>query len=237
MFNPRPQVGLVAVGDGAPCVVIDEVLTDPQALVDVALRHRKAFAPPSGNAFPGPELPLPDAAVERFVDCFSQHARGALGARRVLRATGRLSLVTLPPERLAPLQRVCHRDRLGAGGDECVAAGVLYLFRDPALGGTSFFRPRAAAAETEALMHRWAAIDPAAFERETGWPPAYMTGSNQHFEHVIEIPARWNRLIFYDGSRFHGSHITQPARLCEDPLRGRLTLNLFLVCRRRLEAR
>lgn len=234
MFQPRPTVRLQPLGGSAPpCVVIDDVLAEPQALVDAALRHRDAFAPAAANAFPGLELPLPDAVVDRFAECFAQHARSRLSARRVLQATGRLSMVTFREAQLSPLQRVCHRDRLAASADECVAAGVLYLFHDPALGGTSFFRPRGSAEATEALMQRWAHADSAAFERETGWPPGYMTRSNQHFECVAEVPARWNRLIFYDGSHFHGSHITQPALLDDDPARGRLTINLFFLCSRR----
>jgi len=39
-------------------------------------------------------------------------------------------------------------------------------------------------------------------------------------------------MICYDGSLFHCSDITQPALLCDDPARGRLTLNLFFICRR-----
>jgi Family of unknown function (DUF6445) len=233
VFNPRPTLAHLPLGDGATAVVIDDALADPQALVDLSVRHRAAFAPAAANAFPGIELPLPDGVVAQFGECFAQHARSVLGARRVLSATGRLSMVTLLPPQLAPLQRVCHRDRLATAADECVGAGVLYLFRDPALGGTSFFRARAEAGDIDARMRHWGAIDNARFDLETGWASAYMTHSNAHFEKTAEVPARWNRLIFYDGARFHTSQIEQPLLLCDDPSRGRLTLNLFFVCRRR----
>jgi Family of unknown function (DUF6445) len=185
------------------------------------------------NAFPGLELPLPAGVIDRFSECFSQQARGVVGARRVVSASGRLSMVTLLPALLAPVQRVCHRDRLAAAADQCVGAGVLYLFHDAALGGTSFFRPRPEAGDIEARMRHWSAIDNATFDIETGLKPAYMTQSNAHFEKMAEVPARWNRLIFYDGSRFHTSHIERPDLLNDDPARGRLTINLFFVCRRR----
>jgi hypothetical protein len=236
VFNLQPIVSHVVLADGAVCVVIDDALDDPQALVDLSVRHRAAFTLAGGNAFPGLELPLPDAVVERFGECFAQHARSPLGARRVLRASGRLSMATLPAEHLSPLQRVCHRDRLQAAADECVGAGVLYLFHDPALGGTSFYRPLATAHETDALIRHWSTIDNAQFSQETGWPVGYMTRSNQHFEQTGAVPARHNRLIFYDGSRFHSSHIEQPQRLSDDPATGRLTLNLFFVCRRAAQA-
>ena len=233
MFNPRPTLSQVPIGDGAVCVVIDDALEDPQSLVALSMRHRGAFTMAEANAFPGLELPLPDGVIERFSESFAQHARSTVGARRLLRASGRLSMVTLLPSQLAPVQRVCHRDRLGTAQDECVGAGVLYLFHEPALGGTSFFCPRPQAGDIEARMRRWGAIDNAHFDLETGWPPAYMTQSNVFFERTAVVPARWNRLIFYDGSRFHSSHIEQPQRLCDDPTGGRLTINLFFVCRRR----
>lgn len=232
MFNPRPQVSRIAIGESDIAVVIDGVLAEPGALVELAVRHREAFTPAATNAFPGLELPLPDAAVERFAECFSQHARSAVGARRVLSATGRLSMVTHGPSQLSPMQRLCHRDRLAAQPDQCVGAAVLYLFRDPALGGTNIFRSRHAADDTDALMRRFSTLDNAAFSAETGWAPGYMTQSNQHFERVAAIEPRWNRMICYDGSLFHGSHIEQPERLSDDPSIGRLTLNLFFLCKR-----
>jgi Family of unknown function (DUF6445) len=235
VFNSRPTLSQLPIGDGAVCVVIDDALEDPQALVELSMCHRGAFTRAEANAFPGLELPLPDSVIERFSESFAQHARSAVGARRVLRASGRLSMVTLLPSQLAPVQRVCHRDRLGIAPDECVGAGVLYLFHDAALGGTSFFRPRLEAGDIEARMRHWSQIDNATFDRETGWPPAYMTQSNATFELTAAVSARWNRLIFYDGSRFHTSQIEQPQLLSDDPARGRLTINLFFVCRRRAE--
>lgn len=220
------------IGAGAVCTVIDDVLAEPRALVELALRHRAAFAMAQANAFPGLELPLPDSTVAAFGELFSRHARSAIGARRVISGSGRLSMVTLPPGSLAPLQRVCHRDRLDATADQCVGAAVLYLFDDPRLGGTSFFRSRHDAAATQALMQHWSRIDNARFSAETGWAPAYMTDSNQHFERLATVDARFNRMACYDGSLFHCSAIDRPELLSDDPERGRLTLNLFFLCRR-----
>jgi len=46
------------------------------------------------------------------------------------------------------------------------------------------------------------------------------------------IPAKWNRLIFYDGGVLHSGDITAPQKLSNDPVAGRLTLNGFFTCRR-----
>ena len=140
--------------------------------------------------------------------------------------------VTLPPASLSPIQRVCHRDRLAVDADQCAGAAVLYLFSDAMLGGTSFYRARHDTQRTDALMRHWSTLDGEEFSRETGWPSAYMTTSNEHFERIAIVEPRWNRLVFYDGSVFHSSHIEHPERLSSRPAQGRLTLNLFFVCRR-----
>jgi Family of unknown function (DUF6445) len=233
MLNPLPRLsGLHATpGHTVPdAVIIDDALLQPQALVDLAEQHRAAFAAPTGNAFPGPELPLPPTVVDFFVDQFAEHAAVCLGAGPVVSATGRLSMVTLSPSQLMPLQRLCHRDRLTSNPAHKVVAGVLYLFQDERLGGTVLFRPREPVQRLQARMDRWAAMDREAFERDTGWPAAYFTTSNEVFEQVAVIPPRWNRLTYYDGGQFHGGHIEHPELLCDDPRRGRLTINLFFVC-------
>ena len=232
MLNPHPAVASLDIGGATPCIVIDDALSDPQALVDLAALHREAFDAPTRNAYPGIELPLPGTLVERFSEHFAVHARRRLGARRVLDAHGRLSMVTLQPQELSPLQRVCHRDRMFTSADQCAIAAVLYLFHDEALGGTSFFSPKQGLPETEALMDGWNRMDAPRFEQETGLAPGYMTASNPHFSLLRTVAPRWNRLIYYDGGQFHNSHIEHPALLSGEPGRGRLTVNLFFRCSR-----
>jgi hypothetical protein len=84
------------------------------------------------------------------------------------------------------------------------------------------------------LMDEAAVLPAAEFGARHGLHPAYMTASNAWFEKIAVVPPRWNRLIFYSGTVFHSGHITAPERLCDDPRRGRLTLNGFFTCRRNL---
>jgi hypothetical protein len=60
-----------------------------------------------------------------------------------------------------------------------------------------------------------------------------MAGSNAYFERIAQVPATWNRAIFYDGGLFHSADVDQPVLLSSDPLRGRLTLNSFFTCSRK----
>jgi hypothetical protein len=232
MFNPHPTVTTLPISATQVCVVIDDVLLDPQALVDMAVKHRQAFELASGNAYPGLELPMSDAVSARIADFFALHARRALGGRRTVRVHSRLSMVTLPPDELRPLQRVPHRDRLAVDAGQFVAASVLYLFHRAELGGTSFYAPRQPLPETEQLMTAWNGLSKDEFTRRLASEPAYVTGSNAYFEKVLTVPARWNRMIAYDGGQFHCSHLEQPALLSDDPACGRLTLNPFFICTR-----
>jgi len=233
MFNPHPTVTTLPIDATQVCVVIDDALLDPQRLVDMAVKHRQAFELAAGNAYPGLELPMSDAASAHIADFFALHARRALGGRRTVRAHSRLSMVTLPPDELRPLQRVPHRDRLAVDPGQFVAASVLYLFRPEELGGTSFFVPKQPLPEIERLMKAWSGLSKDEFTRHLGAEPAYITRSNAFFERVLTVPARWNRMVAYDGGQFHCSHVERPALLSDDPARGRLTLNPFFVCTRR----
>ncbi|WCE04865.1 DUF6445 family protein [Pseudoxanthomonas sp. JBR18] len=238
MFNPHPKIQQIALPGRAPVVVLDDALLDPEGLRAYALSHREAFSRPAHNAYPGRELRMPDAFSAQLDDAFRLHARAALGARRTLAMYSRLSMVTLRPDQLQPGQSICHQDRLLVqGGDrvrghELVAASVLYLFDDPRLGGTSFFAPTRAPAEVARLMADTGRLDPEAFERQYGIAQAYMTRSNAYFQRLATVPARFNRLIFYDASVFHSGHIDHPALLSEDLAQGRLTLNGFFTCSR-----
>jgi hypothetical protein len=231
MFNPNPRASVIPLGGQSSCLVFDDVLLEPQRLVELAVTQRERFAFSGHNAFPGPELRMPEAFSAALDTFFAVHARRRLGGRRTLRAYSRLSLVTLQPGELAPTQWICHRDRMELEPGRCVAACVLYLFQDPALGGTGFYRPRQDAAATARLVHDSAALERAAFASKYGLAAAYPTDGNPWFEKVTSVPARFNRAIFYDGMQFHSGDIRAPERLSEDPRQGRLTLNGFFTCR------
>ena len=110
---------------------------------------------------------------------------------------------------------------------------VAYLFKDSRMGGTSFYRPRRPMDEIAAMMRLARQMDSSAFTKMLGHEPAYPTSSNDWFEHVVHVPAAWNRAIFYKGTVFHSGHITAPELLNADPAQGRLTMNAFLRMRMR----
>lgn len=234
MFQPQPRIETLPIGDEGQCLIIDDALCDPQALVEHALRHRAGFEMSGHNAFPGPELRMPEAFTAELDAWFAQHLRSGLGVRRTLRRYSRLSMVTLQPAQLAPRQWLCHRDRMDAVPGERIVACVIYLFHDPLLGGTNFFRPSLDPERTARLVHESGNMPASEFSARWAIEPGYMTRSGPCFEKLASVPARWNRMIFYDGMQFHCSDIRDAARLRADPRAGRLTLNGFFTCSSRL---
>ena len=233
MFNPQPRVEAVPIAPGHQALVIDDALLEPQRWIELAAQHRADFAESPHNAYPGPELRLPDPVSARLDQFFAQHVRARLGARRTLRMYSRLALATRAPAALEPRQWICHRDRLDDDPNHCVLASVLYLFQDEALGGTGFYAPRRGADETARLIHDSGQLAPPDFAARYGVAAGYQTRGNAWFEKTGAIAPRFNRLIFSDGGAvFHGSDIGAPQRLDPDPRRGRLTWNGFFVCRR-----
>ena len=232
MFNPDAKFQAVSITQGDVCYVIDDALISPENWLDYADAHRDQFATAPHNAYPGIELALPERISTMLEVFFRLHIRRHLGARRMLNMHSRLSMATLQPEALSPIQWLCHRDRLGAPETQMAAASVLYLFDDPSLGGTSFYLPKQDRSDTEALMRLAGNASRAEVLANTTIAPSYLLDSNDYFQRVCTVPAKWNRIIFYNGSLFHSPDLRHPAALSEDPRKGRLTLNSFYTCSR-----
>jgi hypothetical protein len=229
-FNPAPRISALAIAPGESCIVVDEALAHPEGLVDWAARQH--FRLPVGFAYPGVIVDAPPAVSAMVGDYFAQHARARLGGRRTLSMMVRLSLVTLPPQLLHPVQWLCHRDRPApAPRDVVLGAMVAYLFRDSELGGTSFYRSLLSDEETVRMLSDASRMSAAEFSAHYGLEAGYLSGSNRYFERLAQVPAVWNRMLFYNGGLFHSGDITAPARLSADPRIGRLTLNGFFTCR------
>lgn len=232
MFNPRPAIRPLQICSGETCFVVDDFLLDPHTMVAHAVAQRAQFAQAANSYYPGPELALSQNIAVQLEQFFNQHVRSALGGRRTLAVTTRLSVVASRPDQLKPMQRLCHRDAVGLAASEGAGAMVAYLFEDPRLGGTSFYVPRRPIEEIAAMMRLAGEMDDRSFNKMLGAEPAYPTSSNTWFEHVLHVPAAWNRAIFYNGTVFHSGHITAPELLDADPARGRLTMNGFIRMRK-----
>jgi Family of unknown function (DUF6445) len=125
------------------------------------------------------------------------------------------------------VQRICHTDDSNIEAGEAISALVHYLFSDPQLGGTVFFRSLMSPQDTQSFLRDATSLDGAAFGAKYGIPAGYMTQSNRYFEVIGRVPARWNRAVFYDGSIFHSGDIQWSSAAAYQSGNGRLTVNAF----------
>ena len=232
MFNPNPHIQSIPIAGRHVCYVIDDALIDPDAIVDYAALHNDGFAEAGHNAYPGPELRMPETFSKQLDHFFSTHLRRAFDVRRTERMYSRLAITTTQPEQLSPSQSICHIDRLSVEPQHRIVASVLYLFGDEQLGGTSFYGPKYPPDTILSLIADAGHMDAARFRARYGIETGYITRSNLWFEKLQTIPARYNRIIFYEGTVFHSGEIAHPELLSRDLRAGRLSLNGFFTCRR-----
>lgn len=230
-INPEASLQHKQISENAFCIIVDDFLKDPDVLVEFASQHPGDFSNPNVG-YPGVQLRINDDAMKeiyRFIRSRMSKLygfmRGQIGIRSLL------SMVTLPPDELHFMQRICHIDP-NPDLNRDKYATVIYLFNDQRLGGTSFYRWR-----DEELV--WKTLDILRDDADKGEellkhhfetfrePPRYMTESNEIAELICTVPPRFNRFVFYSGDLPHSGAITAPELLSDDPKQGRLTLNLF----------
>jgi hypothetical protein len=215
-------------------VVIDDFLADPGAVV----RQAAALAPfpdIKENYYPGLRRVVTpaDGAVFGYFDAMcgavAPILRQLFGVERFRVTEAGFSLVTRPPHDTLPAQRVPHYDSLDPND-----FAVLHYLNPGAMGGTAFYRHRRSGFEV--LSEARAASYQAAVERDLmqfGPPqPGYFNETNAVWEKIGEVPWRYNRLLIYRGALFHSGIIPDGFAFSPDPLRGRLTGNLFLKATR-----
>lgn len=234
-FNPEPRIERVELSPGQACLVIDDALLEPERLVALAASQQTQFRAGAFNAYyPGILLPTPGEITTALRTFFVEHVRDRFHARRVLRMHSRLAVTTLPAAQLRPYQWICHSDNVDLPAEHSIQASVLYLFKDPGLGGTGFYAPQRPREEIRQLYRDAGELAAADFSARYGIEPGYQCSSNDYFRRVGGVEAKWNRLIFYDGGMPHSADIAAPEKLAADPRRGRLTLNGFFTSRRPL---
>jgi len=230
-INPGLVIQRQPIAGGQDCLVIDDFLADPDAAVAWAAQHTQDFVAPE-RSYPGRLLPIDEAAARPLHEFVRSRLSREFGfLRGDLDLYTQYSIATLQPADFSWIQALPHSDPQTAPGRANYAA-LLYLFHDPALGGTGFYRWRDP--DYWSRMSELQRDDPAAglyelrerFELFRG-PLAYPADSNEVVERLTLVPPRWNRLICYSGQLPPSACTPAPGRLNPDPRRGRLTLICF----------
>jgi hypothetical protein len=235
--NPNTTIEVHHIDEDNICVVVDDFLAEPHSLVEFAAANGSDFEL-QDIGYPGVLFDVPGSVmtgVERFLR--SKLSRQFGFFKGDIRTSTYLSMATRQPGELDPLQRLCHSDPRQST-DRHNYAALVYLFENEDLGGTGFYRWKKRELITKAtameMDERGASLQ---FLQEHfemyRQEPAYMSGSNEIAELLLEVPARFNRLVFYSGDIPHSAHIPHPELLSTDFSRGRLTLNCFASVRPR----
>ncbi len=236
-INSDLQIRAAEIAPGYSCVIIDDFLSAPHAVIDFATRNADAFSVPE-RSYPGLLYDIDNEAtkdITRFIRSWMSKQFSFL--RGGIETSTFLSMVTMQPEELSNLQRLCHSDPRGRP-DRRNYAGLVYLFENEELGGTGFYRWK-----DISLIEQATALDLEDPQRALAFlqehfptynePACYMNGSNEIAEMLFEVPARFNRFIFYSGDVPHSAKISSPQHLSGDFRSGRLTLNCFTSVRPR----
>jgi len=222
-----PQIHHAGI-EKTPILVIDDIVDNPDALVDYAA-SLAPFPPEDGNYYPGLRLRFPrDPIMVDYVDTVCRTLAGLMGSayglRRIAVADASFSIVTKQPSELDPLQTIPHFD-----SPNPLFFAVLHYLSHHEGSATAFFRHARTGFETLTLPR----TGPFGQAREKdqamyGAAKGYVRGSTNGFEEIGRVQARFNRLVVYPGNLFHSGILPDDYDFSPDPRRGRLTINIFL---------
>ena len=212
--------------EGEPVIVIDDFSLDPDALLRFG---RNAAYGAGGRHYPGQRAPAPSAYLRErmnLLQAILTEVFGMDGGASLVECN--FSIVTTPPDRLTPIQRLPHFDSTDPG-----YLALLHYLGGPEEGGTSFYRHRATGFETIDVSRLDTYTGMLQTEvREFGLPARqYFAGSNKQFERIGGVEARFNRMVIYRGYRLHSGDISLPERIGAPDAEPRLTVNTFLAAK------
>jgi hypothetical protein len=209
----------------APLVVIDNLVADPDELVNLATTKQFGDVP---NYFPGVRAKVPltyqQFILEKLRGVFAEVFDYTPGT---VRFTGcHYSLITTPPARLGYAQRIPHVDSVVFKE----LAFIHYLFKTN-LGGTAFYRHRKTGFETIDFDRRPEYLRN--IEEESlgpDYPPAeYINGDTPLYEQISAQDGVFNRALIYRRSSLHSGSLARDFVPDLNPRTGRLSINGFLA--------
>lgn len=224
VLNPKSDISIVRHGrEQEAVIVIDDVLAEPDQWRTLASRLRYGRI---GPYYPGLRADVPGPAARAVRAEMADLIRDTFRLEAVPPMMQcYFSIVTTPPEQLAPIQRLPHVD-----GVEPDRIAILVYLSGPGMGGTAFYRQRATGFETvdaerSPIFHETLKAEVA----KHGLPPAaYIAGDTPLYEQIASYEARPNRALVYRSCALHCAEIAPGTALPANPVEGRLTVNGFL---------
>ncbi|MEJ6007348.1 DUF6445 family protein [Paucibacter sp. AS339] len=222
-----PDIQSVRIGEHQ-VIFIDDFLTNPNLMLEAAARSQ--FLPCPGfdqkKGYPGVRATAPAAysiALAELLDPLIKVNFQVPEHLDLSKSACEFSLTTVEPTGLGLMQRTPHFD----SSSPHHMAVLLYLC-GPEHGGTGFYRHKATGIQkiTPENVQRYSDVY---YQELNKVPPQarYFDDSDEHFTFLGMLPARFNRLAVYPGSLLHSACINPGIGICDDPKRGRLTVNTF----------
>ena len=224
MNLPQPQVNLERIGrEGEPLVTIDGFTGDVERL---RAWGANAHFEEAGADYPGLRAMADPSYLDLRRDLMMQIVGQVFGCAQSIRCEiCAFSMVTQTHEELSIRQCIPHHDHSDKG-----RIAIMHYTQGPETGGTAFYRHRRTGFEA-ITPERERAFEAGLIEDqlEFGDPPLeYPYGDSERFEMIHEVAARPDRMVLYRGRLLHSGVIPDHEALSAEPLKGRLTLNLFL---------
>jgi hypothetical protein len=226
-INMPPLLQSVNIGEHQ-ALIIDNFLEDPDALRAIAARSEFSTYPgyAERKGYPGIRAEAPANYSYTITDFLEPLIKSHFGVPEQLalrKSICAFSLTSMAAEELGPLQRTPHFD---ASTPHHMAV-LLYLCNERH-GGTGFYRHKATGIQQITENNREHYLD-VYYEEINAKHPAqrYFDDSNEHFEFLGMIPAKYNRLVVYPGSLLHTACINPAISINTNAMTGRLTLNTF----------
>lgn len=227
-FEPSPnaRVDVLPVGGApSPVIQIDKVLCNPEDLVRFA-EHEAQFSTVDSNLYPGIRAAMPLDYVEGAVRALDPLIRVTyqISDAKLASAECFFSIVTTPPAKLKPLQKVPHIDTT----DNLHFAVVHFLCAGP-FGGTAFYRQNSTGFEriTAERENQWAKARDEGLAT-IGDEAGYVDDATEGYHQIALIKSKFDRLTLYPSNLLHSGLIPIDMPFSSDPAVGRLTANFFI---------
>lgn len=226
-INMPPQLQSVNIGTHQ-ALIIDDFLENPDVLRDIAAQSKFSLYPGYADrkGYPGIRAEAPSDysyTITEFLEPLIKAHFGVPEQLALRKSICAFSLTSMAAEELGPLQRTPHFD---ASTPHHMAV-LLYLCNERH-GGTGFYRHKATGIQQVTESNRERYLD-VYYEEINAQRPAqrYFDDSSEQFEFLGMIPAKYNRLVIYQGSLLHTACINPTISINSDAMTGRLTLNTF----------
>ena len=224
-LHPRIHIQKLTIGrEGAPLLVIDNFVADPEKMIRRVLHKQFATQSPyyPGVRTEGP-LGYQHLLQEKLKEFLFEHFQ--LRGHSLKLSMCHYSLVTTPADKLGFLQRIPHID----SSDGNALASVHYLFKGN-WGGTAFYRHRQTGFEyiDEARRDQYFKALEAEKDGPNAPPPGYIDGDTALFEQIGKQDGVFNRVLIYRRNSLHSGDLGKNFVPDPNPATGRLSLNTFI---------